>query len=105
MGITNKKQASKFLGIPKRKVFGFKTFLNGDWGYKDKRRKRGYYHLYRNIHGNWVELTKDVKALDIFSCNNGDWEYSNEDGYWYLYNDNNKLIEKYEVYEWLHEPC
>ena len=94
--IENKKQASKFLSIPESEIFYFHKYLDGEWEYYDINYN---YHLYKKINSQWIELTEGVKAIDGSFYLNGGWEYRNEDGYWYLFDENNELVKKYRSWE------
>ena len=87
--ITNRKQASKFLKISKKKIFNFHKYKNNDWSYEDE---DGYCHLFRKIDDKYIELTKDIDAYDVCSCGDGNWEYYDKNWRWSLFDKNNKLI-------------
>jgi hypothetical protein len=36
----------------------------------------------RKINGKWIELTKGIKAREVWSCKNGDWGYEDEHDEW-----------------------
>ena len=120
--ITNKKQASKFLGIKENEILNFCKYPNGDWKYCDRIKhehlhrniddewieltknvealfdKDKYYcHLFRKIDNEYIELTKDINATDVWSYDNGDWMYEDEDGTYYSFNKNNELILKLKL--------
>ena len=80
--IKNKKQASEFLGIPENEMLNFYKYNNGDWEYRDENK---YYHLFRLINREWIELTENVKAIYVLSFNNGDWGYADEYGCYHLF--------------------
>ena len=48
-------------------------FVTRDWMYTDG---QGFEHLYRE----GKELTLGIKAKNVFSYGNGDWEYEDENG-------------------------
>ena len=89
--IKNIKQASRFLKIKDDEILYFRKYSNGDWLYIDKNK---YCHLYRDINDQWIELTKDVKALFVVSLPNTDWIYKDKEGYEHLFREiNGKQIE------------
>ena len=80
--ITNKKEASKFLGIKEDEILNFYLYNKYFWEYKDK---NCYCHLFQKIGKKWIELTKNIKAKFVFSYENGDWEYEDDEGYFHLF--------------------
>ena len=80
--ITNKKDVSKFLGISENEILDFYVYLKGNWQYKDT---KGYYHLYRKVNKNWIELTKGIKAIYVNSYGNKYWKYRDENKYDHLF--------------------
>ena len=89
--ITNIKQASEFLNIPKNEISFFWKYDNDNWSYIDK---NDHAHLFRFIEETYIELTKDVDATFVSSFNDGYWLYEDKNDNYYLFNQNNKLIEK-----------
>ena len=61
------------------------TFDNDDWKYIDL---QDFEHLYRD----GIELTKDLKAKQVYSYDNGRWKYEDEYGDWHKFDKNNKEI-------------
>ena len=92
MKITNRKQTTKYVTPSKSGISEYYIYKNGDKSYRDK---SSYEHLFRFIDGEWIELTKGVKASYVFSYSNGDWEYIDKDGYFHKFNKDNELIKKY----------
>ena len=88
--IKTKEQAAEFLGISENGILHFCKYSNGDWKYKDS---NNYYHLFRKLGDEWIELTKGVKAVDVDSYYNGDWGYVTENKYICIFDKENKLIE------------
>ena len=77
---------SKITTIEQATELWLETFCynNGDLEYKDK---QGFWHLIRN----GVELTKGLKAIDIYSYSNGDWQYWDKKGFYKFDKNNNKI--------------
>ena len=95
MKITNIKEASKFLNIPKNEIFDFWEYDNGDWAYINKHKY--YCNLFRKINDEWIELTEKVNALCVSSDDNGDWYYIDYNRNYYKFNKNNELIKKLKL--------
>ena len=84
MGITNVKEAAKYLGISEDEIFIFSKYSNKDWSYKNK---NNHAHLFRFINNQWVELTKNVEAIGVFSFFNNDWKYYDKNNYCHLFRE------------------
>jgi hypothetical protein len=56
-------------------------YSHGDWKWKDE---DNYWHLMRFVDGQWIELTKELKATGVYSYPNGGWAWKDEDNYWHL---------------------
>ena len=89
--ITTKTQAAKFLKVSKEEISDFYEYSNESWRYRDV---ENYYHLFGKINGNWIELTKNIKAIYVFKHNNDNWSYTDVKGYEHLFRrSNNQWIE------------
>jgi len=64
----------------------FYIFEHGDWKYKDI---EGFEYLFRDR----VELTKNVRATNVWSYDNGNWGYMDEQDQWHQFDENNNEIE------------
>jgi len=78
-----REKLEKWLNKNEIEYKNYHIFNNGDWSYTDM---KYFEHLFRN----GEELTKGVKAMGVWSYDNGNWRYVDDmDNRHYFDKDNN----------------